>query len=389
VYTNLDTAIKALYVIVAFNLLFIALIYAIKLRTIKRRKLYDKFQTKFKDYLTYVQANLDDAEPLRSPPWAMNRVEMEAMQERLNDMMDIFSGEQRQKLIRLCEELGFVKRQLERLNSRSYRVKLDAAYHLGCMRVQEAAPAILDMLKEHPLNSALFVVARALAKCSRSRQDLEAMVQQLLAHNRGYYELIASIIADSDVDTVSLYTEYVNHEQPAYIRIGLIGLNEYTDPAAASAVYRLLDSEHEDIQAKAAAVYLNSSRLLPKNVVGKLLSHTNLDIRRLTIEALASFKHAAYVELMKAGLADDEQRVVYTYAKGLLSMGEEGMAALCESAAAVQGTERGKFIQQLIDEELRHLSMQLHHLDKLAQYNLLMYTYDKTLRKNTRIYRVV
>lgn len=388
-YTNLNAAIQALYIILAFNLVCVAIIYAIKLRSIRRRKLNDRFQTKFKDYLTYVQANLDGMEPLRVPPWTMNPVEREAMQEKLNDMMECFSGEQRHKLVRLCADLGFVRHHLGRFNSRTYRVKLDAAYHLGCMRVKEAVPALLDMLKEHPLNSALFVVARAVAKCARSQQELEAMVQILLQHNKKCYELIVNMIADSEVDAGSLYTGYVSHENPAYVRIGLIGLNVYTDPAAAVAVYRLMDSEHEDIQFKAVDLYLKSSRLLPRNVVGKLLSHPNLNIRRLTIEALADIKNTAYVELMKSSLNDADQRIVYSSAKGLLRMGEEGMVALCEIAAAVQGTERGQFMQQLIDDEIKHLSMQLHNWDKLMQYNLLMYTYDKIFRKSKRIYRVV
>jgi hypothetical protein len=389
VYANLEIAIQALYVFIAFNLICIAFIYTIKLRNIHRRKRYDGFQTKFKDYLTYIQANLNGAEPLRVPPYTMNRVEMEAMQERLNDMIECFSGEQRQKLIRLCEELGLVKHHLARLSNRSYRVKLDAAYHLGCMRVKEAAPALLELLREHPLDSALFVVARSVAKCARNLQDIQSMVELLLRHNKKCYELIVSIVADSELETASLYTEYVIHENPAYIRIGLIGMSDYTDPAAASAVYRLIDSEQEDIQEKAVELYLKSSRLLPRNIVGKLLGHSNVEIRRLTIDALANMNHAVYTEWMKTGLADSDPRVVYTCAKGMLRMGEEVVTAFFESAAAAQGTERGEFMRQLIDEELKYLSLQLHHVDKLKQYNTLMYTYEKVLRKNTRIYRVV
>ncbi|MBA2943593.1 HEAT repeat domain-containing protein [Paenibacillus sp. CGMCC 1.16610] len=388
-YTNLHTAIQALYIILAFNLVCVAIIYAIKLRSIRRRKLNDRFKTKFKDYLTYVQANLDGIEPLRVPPWTMNPVEREAMQEKLNDMMEIFSGEQRHKLVQLCVDLGLVQHHLARFNSRTYRVKLDAAYHLGCMRVKEAVPALLDMLKEHPLNSALFVVARAVAKCARSQQELEAMVQILLQHNKNCYELIVDMIADSEVDAGSLYTGYVTHKNQAYVRIGLIGLHVYTDPAAASAVYRLMDAEQEDIQIKAVDLYLKSSRLLPRNVISKLLSHPNLDIRRLTIETLANIKNPAYVELMETSLGDTDQRIVYASGRGLLRMGEEGMVALCERAAAVQGTDRGQFMQQLIEDEIKQLSMQLHNWEKLTQYNLLMYTYDKIFRKSTRIYRVV
>lgn len=388
-YNNLDRAVQLLYIIIALNLAFMVILYAIKLRGINNRKLHDRFQAKFKDYLTYIQVNIHGADPLKAPPWTMNQVEKETMLARLSDMIECFSGEQRKKLIRLCEDLGFVQHYLARLNHGSNRVKLDAAYHLGCMRVKEAAPALLEMLKDHPLNSALFIVARALAKCARDGRDIRTMVELLLQHDKNFYELIVSIITDSEQETASLYTEYVNSPHPVYIRIGLIGLSDCIGPAAASAVYRLIDSEHEDIQIKAVEVYLKSPRLLPIHIAEKLLSHTNFDIRRLVIDALSGIKNPAYVELMKGGLMDSEHRVVHMCVKGLLRMGEDGMAVLCERAAATQGTERGQFLQQLIDEELRHLSMQLHHLDKLTQYNTLLYIYNKIIRKNKRIYRVV
>jgi len=389
VYTNLHIAVQALYIMIALNLLFAVLLYAVKLRAMKRKKQEDRIQVKLKDYLTYVQANLDSAEPLRAPPWTMNDAEREVLQDRLNDRIECFAGDQRQKLIRLCDDLGFVKHHLTRLNHRSYRIRLDAAYHLGCMRVKDAAPTLLDMLEDHPFNSALFVIARAAAKCSRNEQDIRTLVRLLLRHNRKSNELIVSIIADAELDTVLLYTDFILYEHPAYIRIGLIGLNTFTDPASSAAVYRLMDSEYADIQEKAAEVYLKSSRLLPKHVVSKLLRHSSVEIRRLVVEALATMKSSTYVEMMEAGLTDNDQRVVYACAQGMLRMGDRGVTALCERAAASQGTERGVFLQQLIEQELRQLSIQLHNVNKLTQYNTLLYAYDKTFHNDTRIYRVI
>ena len=79
------------------------------------------------------------------------------------------------------------------------RAKLDAAYHLGCMRVQEAAPALLEFLNEHKLNSSLFIVARAIAKCARDEQDIQQMVRALLKHNKRFYDLIVDIIEEADL----------------------------------------------------------------------------------------------------------------------------------------------------------------------------------------------
>jgi HEAT repeat protein len=389
VYTNIQLALNALYVFAALNMVFIVVIYTIKLRNINRKKLHDRFQLQFKDYLIYVQANLEDAERLRVPPTTMNSVESEALQERLYDMIECFSGEQRQKLKDLCEDLGFVKRHTLRLNGQSYREKLDAAYHLGCMRVKEAVPALLELLNKHERNSSLFVIARAIAKCARNEQDIKEMIHTLLKHNKKFYDLIVDIIEEADVDQAALFTEFVNDKEPAYIQIGIIGLKDYTNPGAASAVYRLMDSANEDIQRRAVEVYLKSSHLLPKNLVSKLLSHKNADIRYLTTRTLSDIKNTAYVELMTNSLSDEDQRVAYSSAKGLMRLGQEGIVALCEAARDTRGTGRGEAFQRMIEEEIKQLSMQLHDLDKLTRYNQLMYTYEKIFSKNKRIYRVV
>ena len=181
----------------------------------------------------------------------------------------------------------------------------------------------------------------------------------------------------------------MSHNESAYIQIGITGLKNVTNPGAAAAVYRLMDSSNAEIQKQAVEVYLKSSHLLPKNMVDKLLSHKDADIRYLAVKALSNLKNGAYVSLMKKGLLDEDQRVVYCCAEGLMHLGEKGMLALCETARDTRGVGRGEAIQYIIEEQIKRLSMQLHNLDKLTRYNTLMYTYDKIFSKNKQIYRVV
>lgn len=388
-YTDIQLAVNTLYAFIVLNMVFVVLIYAVKLRTIRRNKRYGQLHLKFKDYLTYVQANLEGEGRLRVPPAAMTAVEAEALQDWLYDRIECFTGEQRQKLKDLCEDLGFVQCYLHRLKGRSYRTKLDAAYHLGCMRVKEAVPVLLEFLHRHKLDSSLFVVARAIAKCARDEQDVNEMVRMLLKHEKKFYDLIVDIIEDSDLDQAALFTGFVNQEEPAYKQIGLTGLKRHTNPGAAAAVYRLTEAAEEDIQRKAVEVYLQSSPLLPKHLVNKLLSHASADIRYLTIQALADMKHTAYAALMKNSLSDEDPRVAFSCAKGLMQMGQEGTAVLCEAAWEARGKGHGEALRGMIEEEIQLLSSQLHDLEKLTRYNWLLYSYEKTFSKNKQIYRVV
>ncbi|MFD0711811.1 HEAT repeat domain-containing protein [Paenibacillus sp. GCM10027626] len=388
-YINIEVALKFLYVLIILNVVFAVVVYAMKIKRLRRTRIERRFEVKAKDYLTYVLVNLEGKEPLHAPPFSLNKVEQEVMQERLNDMIENFTGTPREKCIELCKRLGLVQYHLDRLKKSSYSVKIDAAYHLGCMRVQEAVPPLLELLRTHKLNSSLFVIARSIAKCARDEQDVKEMVQILLRHNKGFYDLLVDMIKEADIDHGALFAEFIQRESNAFIQIGLCGLKDYTEPTVASAVYRLIDSPDGTIQYKAVEIYLKSVHFIPRNVVQKLLQHPMDEVRVLAVQAIADLKLVTYIDVMRNALLDESKRVSDASAKGLLLLGEEGIATLCGAAAEVRGSEHGKYLQMLIEEEIKSLSIQLHDLDKLTRYNSLTYHYEKTLDKSKRIYRVV
>lgn len=388
-YFNLEVAINFLYVLIVLNVIFAIVIYAMKINSMRKAKIASRFEGKLKDYMTYVQVNIESKETLQAPPFSMNRVEREVMQERLNDMIESFTGAPREQCMELCRQLGFVQFHLERLNKGSYSAKIDAAYHLGCMRVQEAVPGLFKLLDKHKLNSSLFVIARSIAKCARDEQDIKDMVQVLLQHNKGFYDLLVDMIKEANIDHGALFAEYIQMKNDDFVHIGLTGLKEYTEPTVASAVYRLMDSSDATIQHKAVEIYLKSVHFIPRNVVQKLLQHPMDEVRVLTVQAIADLQLVTYIDSMKNALLDKSKQVSGASAKGLLLLGEEGIAELCETAAEVRGKEQGEFLQMVIEDEIKSLSTQLHELEKLTRYNALVYTYEKTFGKNKRIYRVV
>ncbi|MBP1930968.1 HEAT repeat domain-containing protein [Ammoniphilus resinae] len=388
-FTNLNLAIYFLYILALVNVVLIAAIYIIKMRNIKKQKIIDYFQQRFQDYLTYLHVNLEGKERLHVPPFKMNRVEQVALQERLNEMIDSFTGGASQKLLDLCEDLGFVHYHLDRLQSRSYRNKVDAAYHLGCMRVKEAVPALLQFLETHKYNSTLFVIARSISRCARDELDVRAMVSILMMHKKEFSDLLADIIKEATVDHAALFGEYLQANDPALVRLGLAGVKEYHDPKVSSVVYGLLDAQDTEIQRLAVRIYLKSAHFLPRNVVNKLIRHERVEIRLLTIQALTEWKHHTYLNEMKEALMDPDRRVMYASAVGLMELGQEGVVVLCGSALEMKGAGRGEAIQGIIEDEIKNLSTKLHDVEHLARYNAILYTYEKTFDENKRIYRIV
>ncbi|MFB9276171.1 HEAT repeat domain-containing protein [Cohnella cellulosilytica] len=388
-YINLEVAIKFLYALILMNVVFAVVVYAIKLKNLRRARTERRFETKIKDYLTYVLIHIEGTEPLNVPPFSLNKVEREALQERLSEMIENFAGAPRDKCIELCERMGLVRRHLDRLNKGFYSAKIDAAYHLGGMRVREAVPALLKLLRTHKRNSSLFVVARSIAKCARDERDVEEMTEILLKHNKGFYDLLVDIIKEADIDHGALFADFIQRESYEFIQIGLCGLQEYTEPTVASAVYRLLDSPDRAIQRKAVEIYLKSVHFIPRNVVQRLLRHSLDEVRVLAVQAVVDLKLVPYIDVLRSALMDESARVSAASAKGLLLLGEEGAAQLCGAAVQARGSERGEYLRTLIEEQIQSLSDRLHDPDRLTQYNSLVYHYDKAFDENKRIYRVV
>jgi hypothetical protein len=389
VYINIDVAIRFLYVLIVLNVAFAVVVYALKIKNLRRTGTERRFELKIKDYFTYVLANIEGKEALNPPPFAWNKAEQHAIQERLNDMIENFTGTARDKCRELCERLGLVQYHMDRLNKGSYSVKIDAAYHLGCMRVREAAPALLQLLQSHQRNSSFFVIARSIAKCARNEQDVKDMVQAVLRHNKGFYDLLVDMVKEADVDHGALFAEFIQRESHAFIHIGLRGLKDYTEPKVASAVYRLIDSPDAAIQYKAVEIYLKSVHFIPRNVVQKLLRHSMDEVRVLTVQAIADLKLVTYIDVMRNALLDKSRRVSEASAQGLWLLGEGGIAQLCEVAAEARGSEQGEYLRGLIEDHIQSLSSRLHDLDQLTRYNSLVYHYEKKFGKNKRIYRVV
>ncbi|WP_256762186.1 HEAT repeat domain-containing protein [Cohnella sp. WQ 127256] len=388
-YINIEVAIKFLYALIILNVGFAVVVYAMKIKKLRRTRMEHRFEVKIKDYLTYVLVHIEGKEPLNAPPFSLNQVEQEVMQEQLNDMIENFTGTARDKCMELCKRLGLVQVHLNRLEKGSYSVKVDAAYHLGCMRVQEAVPALLKFLQTHRRNSSLFVVARSIAKCARDERDVKEMVQIVLRHNKGFYDLLVDMIKEADIDHGVLFTEFIQRESHEFIHIGLCGLKDYTEPTVASAAYRLIGSPDRTIQSKAVEIYLKSVHFIPRNVVQKLLQNPLDEVRILTLQAIADLQLMTYIDVMRNALLDESMRVSEASAKGLLLLGERGIAELCEVAAEVRRSQQGEYLHMLIEEQIQSLSLQLHDLDQLTRYNSLVYYYEKTIGKNKRIYRVV
>ncbi len=180
-------------------------------------------------YFIDIQIALGHDGPLPKPNRKLNRMEKFIVQAKLMAWIDRVDGSCRNKLIALCEELGFVAQELSRLQQRIGIRKVQAAYRLGIMRSKQAAPILLHELKQQPFGTSLFIYARSLALCARSTDDWERMVMEIVKHRKPVHEITAAILEETGGDMTELMDRLLSNKNPQAKQIALQYMHKKSD----------------------------------------------------------------------------------------------------------------------------------------------------------------
>ncbi|WP_429843753.1 hypothetical protein [Brevibacillus sp. FIR094] len=151
--TPLATAIVFLYALCGLTVLGLLVLFALKLRNISVEKQTIRCLEKYRDYFVYLQAHGEEEERLQVPYGEVTQKEKQVIQKKLFELMERVTGIHRDKLIWLCEDMGLVELDMQRLNGWWKWTRVDAAYNLGIMRSKLAVPALLTLLKKTRMTS--------------------------------------------------------------------------------------------------------------------------------------------------------------------------------------------------------------------------------------------
>ncbi|MNO19267.1 hypothetical protein D3C76_89980 [compost metagenome] len=252
-----------LYVILTIISICLVFIFTLKSRKIWMDKQTDKALIKLEDYFTYIQAHIDSDDPLRTPHYKLKGHERYVIQEKLIVWIEHFKGSHREKLIKLCEDLGLIQHDLARLHSPLPWMKLGVIYNLGAMRSDQAIPRLLKLLVTPKYEPIVFIIARSIAKCALNAEHLREMVLFLTSHRKNVHHLVIDIIKESEVDCTPLMVEFLQEDDNDMIKVGLVGLPVYMVPNVVPVLYRLLHSEDEEIRLNAVKLLSSNNRLIP------------------------------------------------------------------------------------------------------------------------------
>ncbi|MFS0556625.1 HEAT repeat domain-containing protein [Brevibacillus sp. 179-C9.3 HS] len=382
--TPLATAIVFLYALCGLTVLGLLVLFALKLRNISVEKQTMRCLEKYRDYFIYLQAHGEEEERLQVPYGEVTQKEKQIIQKKLFELMERVTGIHRDKLIRLCEDMGLVELDIQRLNGAWKWTRVDAAYNLGIMRSKLAVPGLLTLLQKNANDTSVFIIARSIAKCARNTDDLREMVVQVVRARKNVHQLVVDIISDSQVDTASLFAELLQESDGELVKVGLIGYAVHAQPGMEPVLRRLIQSTDKEVRIKAVKLMCRDVRYLNEQTVTDFMNHKDWEIRAMVAKAIGTLKLLPYIPSLKKAVGDASWWVRHHSARSLAQLEVEGFAALCEILQEERNGQKSEMAHQVIQEELEKEKLVIHDAtatEKLVQYNEKLHLYRKSYRK--------
>lgn len=380
-HATLTVAIAFLYGLCALTMLALLVLFGLKLRHIQADKMTKRCLEKYRDYFLYLQAHGEEEERFQLPPGNVTVKEKQIIQKQLFELMERFTGFYRQKLNWLCEDMGLIKLDMERLNSFWKWTKIDAAYNLGMMRAEQAVPGLLQLLEQSKYESSMFIVARSLAKCARDLNDLRQMVVLLVRHRKHFHQLIVDMISDSPLDPEELFISFLTDEDPDLVKVGLIGLSVHAQLDEVPGLYELVRSADKDVRIKAVKLMCQDVRYLTPERVDHFLTHRDWEIRAAMAKAIGELGLADFIPRLKQAVGDENWWVRHYSAHSLAQLQVEGFAALCEILRDERSGTKTELAHQVVQQELERSKQQRSDVATQLEYNEKLYLYQQLTRK--------
>lgn len=310
------------------------IILAVRLNNLRTHKRRDIFLSRYAPYLLYIKLFLGHQEDLLPPQHKLTKQDLLFLQQELAALMLNMKGRCFEQLQALLRQLGLVQMNQQQLASLFPHVRLKSAYYLGIMRVQEAVPQLLSLLRQYRTNQPMiFVVARAAARATQNKEQLHTVVQHMLSLNKKNYQIILDIITDAQVNYQELLVDYLTSDNQELVKLALIGLWEQANPQMLANAAKLIGSEEKELRIKAVKLLFRYNNTFIVGKIPQLLQDQEWEIRSAAAKAIGQLGLRQFIESLKVAITDKNWWVRYNSAKSLGQLGEPGFIALCQVLA--------------------------------------------------------
>lgn len=381
--THLATAITFIYALTGITVIGLIVLFAIKLRHVAEEKRTARCMENYQDYFQYVQAYIEEEERLQLPPGTVTLAERRIIQKKLFELIERFNGAHREKLIMLCQDLGLVEHDLQRLRSWRKWTRIDAAYNLGTMRSPQAVPELLGLLRRSSYDPSIFIIARAIAKCAQDEGTLRELVKLMSGYQKSFHQLIADILSESQVDFIPLLISLLKEQDQELVKIALVGLAFHAEPGMEGPLANLSRSTDKEVRIKAIKLLCRDSRFLTKERINRFMSHADWEVRAICAKAIGDLGLQGYIPLLKKAVGDSNWWVCRNSAHSLAQLHVDGFVALCEILQENNESGKLEMAYHVIQEELEKGESMQSNLDVQLDYNHKLHVYQKLNQQKT------
>ncbi|UOQ43919.1 hypothetical protein MUN89_18940 [Halobacillus salinarum] len=387
-FVNLELAMGMAVILLTLMAVIMAITLTIKIGKIRKEKKTQECLQKHQNYLDYVQTAMDLREDIQPPASALNKFERKVFQQLLSEWINRLSGIHKEKLIQLCEDMGLTAFNLKRLNSSMHINRIDAAYYLGTMRHTPAVPHLFTLLRKNKFDSTIYIIGRSIAQASEKPEEVGEMLEYLADGKKSTYQLLADIAKEASVDLKECYFRFLTSQNPALIKVGLIGLRDEVGPEVPASVRKLMTSNDKATRMLTIQILTASMALSAKEVV-TLAKATDDQVRMLIFEWIGETEQLRFTELLEEGLHSRNLEVARTCAKSLLGLGNVGFSILCKAALETDSASGSKIALDAVHEELDQYENAEEDVEQLNHFNQKQFLYKKFFGKDRSLVEAI
>jgi hypothetical protein len=315
-----------LYSIIFFSIIiFLLYIYLVfeKIYTSIREILKQKYLKEVSAYLDELiyrldEENINETEIEKMKMFMKHKIRREIVEDRMVYYFENFKGILTKKLTKICEDIGLIDYEIEKLKHRDlYKIAL-ACKNLGEFRSKKAIHPLLNLVTS-PSTDVKYNVLLALAKIGDEEAFIEAFKK--LSKTIPLSERSLIEIADNfEGDKLYVYKSLIYIDDDFISSTFIKSAGNYKDMALADDIALFLNSENKEkkIAALRALGNMGDNRYVEAMI--NLLNDKEWEVRAVAAKALGQIQDSrALLPLVKA-LSDQQWYVRYNAAYSLINI---------------------------------------------------------------------
>ncbi|MGB9680374.1 MAG: HEAT repeat domain-containing protein [Minisyncoccia bacterium] len=315
-----------LYSIIFFSIIiFLLYIYLVfeKIYTSIKEILKQKYLKEVSAYLDELiyrldEENINETEIEKMKMFMKHKIRREIVEDRMVYYFENFKGILTKKLTKICEDIGLIDYEIEKLKHRDlYKIAL-ACKNLGEFRSKKAIHPLLNLVT-NPSTDVKYNVLLALAKIGDEEAFIEAFKK--LSKTIPLSERSLIEIADNfEGDKLYVYKSLIYIDDDFISSTFIKSAGNYKDMALADDIALFLNSENKEkkIAALRALGNMGDNRYVEAMI--NLLNDKEWEVRAVAAKALGQIQDSrALLPLVKA-LSDQQWYVRYNAAYSLINI---------------------------------------------------------------------